>query len=117
VGRAGVSTLAHSFPLTTSAHVGETREGWGQGRAVECWLPAGPARAPSTPEGEVGWRAWRGDRQTAEPLRPPPLVGEGGTGGRAGARVQEESSFPDEGSQRTKVDKWSSREFQKFAVV
>ncbi len=86
VGRAGVSTLAHSFPLTTSAHVGETREVWGQGRAGECWLPACLAHAPSTPEGEgeVGWRAWRGDRQTAEPLRPPPLVGEGGqVAGRA----------------------------------
>ncbi len=33
VGRAGISTLAHSSPLTTSAHVGETREVWGQGRA------------------------------------------------------------------------------------
>ncbi len=97
MGRAGVSTLAHSFLLTTSVHVGETREVCGQGRAGECWLPACLARAPSSPEGEVGWRAWRGDHQTAEPLRPPPLVGDGGTGSRAGARVQEESSFPDEG--------------------
>jgi hypothetical protein len=35
VGQAGPSTLVHSSPLTTSAHVGETREvgGGGQGRA------------------------------------------------------------------------------------
>jgi hypothetical protein len=80
-----------------SAHVGETREVGGQGRAGEGWPPAGPAHAPATPEGEVGWQAWRVDRQTAELLRPPPPVGEEGTGGRAGARVQEESSFPDDG--------------------
>ncbi len=97
VGQAGFSTLAYSSPLTTSAHVGETREVGGQGRAGEGWHPAGPARAPATPEWDVGWQAWRVDRQTPEPLRPPPPVGEGGTGGRAGARVQEESSFPDKG--------------------
>ncbi len=31
VGQAGISTLAHSSPLTTSAHVGETRGGGGKG--------------------------------------------------------------------------------------
>ncbi len=31
VGQAGVSTLAHSPPLTTSAHVGDSREVGGQG--------------------------------------------------------------------------------------
>ncbi len=33
VGQTGPSTLAHSLPLTTSAHVGETREVGGRGEA------------------------------------------------------------------------------------
>jgi hypothetical protein len=59
--------------------------------------PSRPGSFTCDPRGGGGVGVWRVDRQIAEPLRPPLPVGEGGTGGRAGARVQEESSFPDEG--------------------
>ncbi len=100
VGQAGSPTLAHASPLTTLAHVavGETREVRGRGETFVSWHPAGPAGLPATPDkGEAGWWAWRVDRHTAEPLRPPTPVGEGGGRWQGGCQGAGGRSFPDKG--------------------
>ncbi len=50
--QAGSPTLTYTSPRTTLAHVavGETREVVGQGEVCDSWVPACPARSPTTPE-------------------------------------------------------------------
>jgi hypothetical protein len=69
-------TLVPTSPLTTPAHVGETRE-VGGGEGFACWGLACPAGSPATPEeGEAAWRgARRGDRQAAILHHPTPEGG------------------------------------------
>jgi hypothetical protein len=87
VGQTGTSTLAHALPLTTLAHVGETREVGGRGGVCVSWHPAGPAGKPATPEEGEAWRAWRVDRHPAELLHPPTPAGGEETVGGAGVRI------------------------------
>ncbi len=81
--QAGSPTLVPTSPLTTLAHVGETRE-VGGGEGFACWGLACPAGSPATPEeGEAEWRgARRGDRPAAvlHPPTPEGGVAVGGTG-------------------------------------
>jgi hypothetical protein len=81
VGQTGPSTLAHAPPLTTLAHLGETREVGGEVKCVSAgWQACDPK------EGEA-WQAWRVDRHPAELLHPPSPAAGGETAGGAGVRV------------------------------
>ncbi len=77
LGKAGSPTLGPTPPLTTPAHVGETREVCG-GEGFTGWGMACPPGSPATPEeGEAAWRgASRDDRPAAE-LHPPTPEGGG----------------------------------------
>ncbi len=74
---AGSPMLEPMPPLTTPAHVGETRE-VGGGEGFACWGLACPAGSPATPEeGEAAWHGARRDDRPAAILHPPTPEGGG----------------------------------------
>jgi hypothetical protein len=75
--KAGSPTLEPTPPLTTPAHVGETRE-VGGGEGFTGWGLACPAGSPATPEeGEAAWRGASRDDRPAAILHPPTPEGGG----------------------------------------
>jgi hypothetical protein len=86
--QAGSPTLVPTPPLTTLAHVGETRE-VGGGEGFACWGLACPAGSPATPEeGEAEWHGTRRGDGPAAVLHPPTPEGGGVAVGGTGNSVE-----------------------------
>jgi hypothetical protein len=91
------STRTTTSPLATLTHMGGPREVWGRGEGFDSWHPASPAGSLTTPRwGRRGGVGRGGLTAVLLHCCDPPAGGWGEAGSRAGVKVQEGRTSPDD---------------------